>query len=530
MDRRAFLSRAFTPASSRFGNSYTPNHNRILSTDLTAYVPSAADPWDEFKVGHLLRRTMMMPLWADMTKLMGMTPSDAVDLLISTPSTPTRPTVADHGTESLDGLDVILQEALKSTWASDTASLAAWWATVLVTSPLSLVEKMVFFWSGSFTTQFNLDNINWVQAPLLYRQNELFRNNCLASFQDMAFGITLDGAMLVFLGGDQNNQSHPNENYARELMELFTMGLGQYTEGDVKEAARILTGWHASRYNDNHFNPNGLFNTFFTAGDHDTGAKQYLGVSFDSIPDAENTEDLVRKGEITKLINTIFTVRADAVATFICRKIYRFFVYSNPGATDENVIAEMAAIFKQNNFQIKPVISALLKSQHFYDNLNIGAQIKTPAEFTVGLARQLGYAQNIYGNMANMLQQLFQPPNVSGWTGWHDWITTNTFPVRAATSTSAINAMTDQQVLSFIAQFPNNNDAKTLIKNVGVLLLPRPLSQDRQDDLVNRLVGGDGANKDYEWPTILSSSPSTAARNMRDVLTEISILPDFQLC
>jgi uncharacterized protein (DUF1800 family) len=363
----------------------------------------------------------------------------------------------------------------------------------------------------------------------LYRQNNLLRALSLSSFRDMTFNITLDGAMLVFLGGDLNYAIHPNENYAREVMELYTMGLGNYSEGDVKEAARILTGWHASRYNDK-FNPNGIFVPFFTAADHDKGAKQYLGVSFDAIPDDQNTEDLVKKGEITKFIDTIFSERKDAVATYVCRKIYRFFVYSNPGATDEAVIAQMAQIFKDNNFQIKPVISALLKSAHFFDNANIGAQIKTPSEFCIGLARQLGYANGTSGNMNKMLEQYFQPPNVSGWTGWHDWITTNTFPVRSATSSAAIAAMTDQQVLDLIAQYPNNNDANKLVENLAATLMPRPLSKERHDDLVSRLVGGDGASKDYEWPTILATSPATAARNMRDVLTEISILPDFQLC
>ncbi|MBS1904092.1 MAG: DUF1800 domain-containing protein [Bacteroidetes bacterium] len=529
MDRRAFLTGTFASTRSRTSASYTPNNNRTLSTGLEPYVPSASAPWDAIRVGHLLRRTMMMPKWAEMSQLMAMTPSDSVDLLLNTTSSPAQPAVANHDTESPSGLDSALFEALKATWASDTESLRTWWINVLIASPLSIVEKMVLFWSGHFTTQFNLDNTDWVQAPLLYRQNSLFRALALASVRDMAFDVTLDGAMLVFLGGDLNNKSHPNENYGRELMELFTMGLGNYSEGDVKEASRILTGWHASRYNDA-FNPNGIFVPYFRPTDHDTGAKQYLGVTFDAISDAENTEDLVKKGEITKLIDTIFTERADAVAPFICRKIYRFFVYSNPGGTDETVIAAMAQILKDNNWQIKPVISALLKSAHFFDNANIGAQIKTPAEFVIGLARQLGFATNMSANMNGMLQTIFQPPNVSGWTGWHDWITTNTFPVRSADASAAIAAMTDQQTLDFISQFPNNNDANKLIENVAAMLIPRPLSQERHDDLVSRLVGGDGASKDYEWPTILATSSATAARNMRDVLTEISLLPDFQLC
>ncbi len=523
MDRRAFLSGRFA-SGSRTGNSFTPQE-RSLPTGLEPY----SGPWDAVRAGHLLRRTMMMPTWPDLAAILAKSPSEAVDLLLDTPSTPTPPTVANHDTESLDGLDTVLQAQLRSTWTSDWGTLQTWWANVLVQSPLSIVEKMAFFWSGHFTTQFNLDNTDYVQAPLLYIQNNVFRQLGLGSFHDLVYDITLNGAMLVFLGGDLNNKVHPNENYARELMELFTMGLGQYSEGDVREAARILTGWHIARYNDKPA-PNGLFVSYFTPKDHDQGAKQYLGETFSAVPDAENTEDLVKKGEIKKLIDTIFEQRSDAVATFICTKIYRFFVYSNPGGTDTAIIQAMAETFKKNNFEIKPVIAELLKSAHFFDNANIGAQIKTPAEFVIGLARQLGYSTTMAGNMTNMLQSIFQPPNVSGWTGWHDWITTNTFPVRAAVSAAAISALTDQQTLTFISQFPNNDDANKLIEAVAAMMLPRPLSQARHDDFVSRLVGGDGASKDYEWPTILSSSPSTAARNMRDVLTTITTLPDFQLC
>jgi uncharacterized protein (DUF1800 family) len=346
----------------------------------------------------------------------------------------------------------------------------------------------------------------------------------------MTFGITIDGGMIIFLGGNLNNKNHPNENYARELMELFTMGIGNYSEGDVQQAARILTGWHACRYTNAFRPPSGIFTSYFSPKDHDQGSKQYLGVSFPSVPDAENTEFLVKKNEIEKLIDTIFEQRTQETAIYICRKIYRFFVYSSPGGTDEAVITAMAKIFTDNNFQIKPVISALLKSAHFFDNANIGAQIKTPAEYVIGFARQFNFVTAMSPNMTAMLQTIFQPPNVSGWTGWHDWITTNTFPVRSKLAADAIAAMTDAQTLVFINQFSDPTDAKQLVKDLGALLLPRPLSQARQDDFVNRLVGGDGASKDYEWPGILSGSPSTAARNMRDLLVTLVQLPDFQLC
>jgi uncharacterized protein (DUF1800 family) len=395
---------------------------------------------------------------------------------------------------------------------------------------------MTFFWSGHFTSQFDASD-SYVVAPLLYQQNQLFRNNWnnngQSNFKDLTFNVTLDGAMLVYLGGILNKKSGANENYARELMELFTMGLGNYTEGDVKEAARILTGWRVAQFTDDPF-PNGLLQTYFSPSDHDEGNKTFLGVQFSAIVDADNTEFLVKKNEIQLLIDTIFSVRQQAVATFICTKIYQFFIYSNPSASDQNVIAAMAALLIKNNFDVLPVMSTLLKSAHFFDNANIGCQIKTPAEFIIGIARQLGYATGMAGNMTTILQEMFNPPNVSGWTGWHDWVTTNTYPVRSTVAAAAIAAMTDNDVIAFITQFPDNTDANLLITHLGALMLPRKLSQTisgvqgRHDDLVTRLVGQN--NPDYEWPTILSTTPSDAARNMRDVLTTICNLPDYQLC
>ncbi len=526
MDRRSFLTGWASAAAAPVKFSSSSTHERTLSTGLERWVATTAEPWDAVRQGHLLRRTMMLPKWSEIDTISKLTPSDAVDLLLNTPSNPAPPSNADHVTYSMKGLDSVLANQLKGTWAGDDAVLKNWYANVLLNSPLSIVEKMTFFWSGHFTSQFVADE-SYVIAPLLYRQNKLLRDTGLLNFKDLASNITLDGAMLVYLGGILNTKSRANENYARELMELFTMGLGNYTEGDVKEAARILTGWRVAQYNDEP-TPNGIFNTYFSPGDHDIGNKTYLGVTFSAIVDADNTEYLVKKNEIQLLIDTIFSVRKLAVATFVSRKIYKFFIYSNPAGADEAVISAMAGLLIQNNFDIKPVMATLLKSAHFFDNANIGAQIKTPAEFIIGIARQLGYSTNMSGNMTTILQEMFNPPNVSGWTGWHDWITTNTYPVRSTVVTAAIGAMTDQNVLDFINQFPANNDANKLITSLGALMLPRKLAKARHDDLVNRLVGNTG--RDYEWPNILSTTPNTAVIYMRNVLKTICNLPDYQLC
>jgi hypothetical protein len=172
-------------------------------------------------------------------------------------------------------------------------------------------------------------------------------------------------------------------------------------------------------------------------------------------------------------------------------------------------------------------MSTLLKSEHFFDNANIGAQIKTPAEFEIGLARQLASSRTLASDMGELGQVLFDPPNVSGWPGHHEWITTTTFPLRAEIAQDVVADMTEQTLLDFIESFANHTDAVALIDGVAALLLPRAMSTERSKSLRSRLVGG---GMDYEWPQILQSSPSTAARNMREVLATIVQLPDFQLC
>lgn len=477
------------------------------------------------RIGHLLRRTTFLPRWSDIAALQSLSPSAAVDLLLSTPYEPPAPSVAESITESLAGLEQSLRSAIQSRWRADAEKLRTWHSEVMRDAPLSIAEKMTSFWSNHFATEFRVDD-EYVVAPLLYRQNRLFRQAGLGSFRTLMANVTLDGAMLVYLGGNLNTSDRPNENFAREMLELHTTGLGHYTEGDIKEAARILTGWRVAQYSDEPA-PNGTFTPYFHPPTHDVNGKQFLGVSFAARDSSTNTEFLVRRDEVERMIGVIFERRPQACAEFICSKLYRYFVYGSPTAGDQEVIAAMAALLIESNWEIRPVMSSLLKSAHFFDNVNIGAQIKTPAEFEVGLARQLGSDRALADDMRRLGQELFDPPNVSGWPGHHEWITTTTFPVRAEVAQSVITALEEDELLTFIRSFPGNTDAVTLVSAVAALLLPRPMSAERARSLRSLLVGG---GMDYEWPTILASSPSTAARNMREVLSTIAQLPDFQLC
>ncbi len=523
MNRRNFFAHWFTrPASNVAGEGVS---RRPLSSGLEPFVPTTEQPWDIHRAGHLLRRTTFLPRWVDINALVSLTPSAAVDLVLDTPSAPERPSLADNVTESLEGLNLELQNVVKGQWRSDMGALRSWLVDAMKAANVSIAEKMTFFWNGHFTSEFETDD-TFVVAPLLYRQNQLFRERGLGNFKDLVMAVTLDGAMLVYLGGNLNNAGAPNENYARELLELFTTGLGHYTESDVQHGARILTGWRIARYSDEPA-PNGIFKTYFAPNKHDINAKEFLGVSFPARDVQTNTEFIVQRDEVRRLVDTIFEKRGRAVAEFLCKKIYRYFVYSNPSGYDQAVISAMADLFVASNFEIKPVMAALLKSAHFFDNANIGAQIKTPAELEVGLIRQLGYAANAPADMKKIDQDLFDPPNVSGWPGYRDWITTTTYPIRSDFAHAAVSGMTDDAIVSFIKSFADFTDVVKLTRNAAGVLLPRPLSDARLATLKGKLVG---AAPDYEWPDIINGSPSTAARNMRDMLLTVVDLPDFQLC
>ncbi len=296
MDRRSFFSGKFHAREPRKTPSNAPLQRPAAG--LQPFVPNAEQPWDALRVGHLLRRTTFLPRWNDISQILSLSPSEAVDLLLNTPSETERPDVADNVTESLEGLDVTYQNIVRGQWRSDADKLRVWYTGVMRDAGLTIREKMTGFWSNHFATEFVVD-LDFVVAPLLYRQNQMFREIGLGSFRDLVMGVTLDGAMLVYLGGHLNVKGKPNENYAREILELHTTGLGQYTEGDIKEAARILTGWKVAQYSDQAA-PNGMFVPYFIPRDHDIDAKQFLGISFPARDNDSNTEFLVRRDEVRR--------------------------------------------------------------------------------------------------------------------------------------------------------------------------------------------------------------------------------------
>jgi uncharacterized protein (DUF1800 family) len=333
--------------------------------------------------------------------------------------------------------------------------------------------------------------------------------------------VTIDPAMLDYLNGSTNTKTNPNENHARELQELFTIGKGpeiapgnytNYTEDDVKAAAKILTGWR--------FDSTSL-SSYFTLSRHDTTSKQFSADYGGTV--VPGSFDPTGHAEIDALLAMIFLQQE--TAKFICRKLYRWFVYYViDSAAEANVIGPLADIFRNSNYEIKPVLSALFKSQHFYDPVNIGCVIKSPIDHAVGLCRETGVVfpsssdlaaqynhwRYIRTQAANAQMDLGDPPNVAGWAAYYQspqfyemWINSDTLPKRVqfsdklTTTGNRLNGFTlIVDPLAFAAQTSNAADPDVIVAEFALLLFPTALTANQHQFLLDILLSGLPA---YEW-------------------------------
>ncbi len=280
----------------------------------------------------------------------------------------------------------------------DLKSLNLAWLNEMIDTDAQLREKMSLFWHGHFASR----NLNIFYQQLLLAT---IRKNALGNFGDLLREVSKSAAMINFLNNNQNRKDHPNENFAREVMELFTMGRGNYTEDDVKQAARAFTGWGA--------NLQGEF--VFRKFQHDNGDKTFLGKSGNLDGD--------------DVLNILLEQRH--TAQFIARKIYRFFVNDN---VDEQKAEWLGNRFYQSNYDIKSLMEDIFTSDWFYSERNIGSKIKSPIELIVGIRRML--PMNIENEDVMLIVQrllgqlLFYPPNVAGWPGGTSWIDSSTLMFR----------------------------------------------------------------------------------------------------
>ena len=296
------------------------------------------------------------------------------------------------------GLKPEEKQMLRKQSVRDIFKLNIRWLQEMTESPAQLREKMSLFWHGHFATK---------TVNILYDQEllNIIREHALGSFRDLLVNVSKSASMIRFLNNNQNKKGHPNENFARELMELFTIGRGNYTETDVKESARAFTGWNADVRGTFDFHPR----------QHDDGIKVFMGKTGNF-----SGEDI---------LNILLDQKQTAV--FITRKIYRYFVNDVPS---EEIVNSLANRFFENNYNIQDLLSGLFTASWFYDAKNIGSQIKSPILWMVGIRRQL--PMEIQNPGAQLLlerllgQVLFSPPNVAGWPGGKYWIDSSSLMLR----------------------------------------------------------------------------------------------------
>lgn len=547
MDRRDFL----TAARKKIHRSVTAEPPRTLS-GLTPY----NGPWTKNEVQHLLKRTLFGSTLADINYFKNLTASQAVDLLLNPTAPLPSPPVNDYNSSTVTDPVVPAGQTWINSPTNDgtinslrRASFKKWWTGVQINQDRSIREKMTLFWANHFATEsVDIGNAHWV-----YWHHALMRQNALGNFKQLVKSVTIDAGMLRYLNGYLNTNTAPDENYARELQELFTIGkdgMNLFTEDDVKKAARVLTGWRI----------NGTtYASFFDATKHDSSSKTFS--SFYNNTTITGKTGAAGATETDDLINMIFA--KDEVALFICRKIYRWFVYYKiDSATEANVIQPLAVIFRNNNYEIKPVLSALLKSEHFFDVLNQGCQIKSPVDHIVSCLREFnmvfptdyadayGMWNYIRGWSASMTQDLADPPSVSGWPAYYQtpmfyeiWINSDTLPKRNRfTDTMITTGYTRNgkkiiiDAVTFAKTLTNPGDPNALIDEILSIIYRVPLSVVSKQNMKQQILLSN-QTQDYYWSdawTAYIANPTTSNYNivntrLKALLQYLMNLAEYQL-
>ncbi len=380
-----------------------------------------------------------------------------------------------------------------------------WWLRRLIQTGRPLEEKLTLFWHGHFATGYRTIEDSYH----MFQQNQLFRKYASGNFADLVMRILRNPAMLKYLDNDESRRGRPNENLARELMELFVLGEGHgYTENDIKEGARALTGF---TFDDDAFR--------FDAGNHDGESKTILGQTGDW-----DGDDFAR----------IILSRRET-SEFLCGKLYRFFVNDAPGMPDTKCKAfsnALAAELRKQQYEMKPVLRMLFRSQHFYDAANRGATIKSPTQLIVQTIRELGTPPRELGSLNSagdlMGQSLFMPPSVKGWDGGQAWINTSTYFVRQNLAVYLITGLRpdafdwdadlakwDTTALEAAIARGTEGDASKEADALLDLVLCAPATAARRAQFQTYVTGLKG--------------PLTGAR-LVSALCLITAMPEYQLC
>lgn len=504
-------------------------------------------PFGRPELLHLLRRTLFGVSPADMDHFQGMSLTQVVDALLTFGTSvppPIKAYTAPDGNNQPDPSLIDPDVPFGSTWvntASDPQapidprgariqSLAAWQMGLYLDQERNLREKMTLFWSNHMPVQ--AQQVFMPEA--LYSMNQLLRTQCLGNFRQLMYDVTLEPAMLIYLNGYLNIATAPDENYARELMELFTLGQGSgYTESDVQAAAQVLTGWTVQLQSGGQpIVPQTIFLPFL----HAITDKQFSPFFNNTVIQGQTGAN-GGAAELNALLDMIFS--KEEVSLFICREIYRWFVHGAIDATAEaDVIVPLAELFRNNAGapdQLRIVMHALLTSDHFFTADLRGCMIKSPADLVLGALRMFNMPMpdatqfeaqyrvwmDVYYLVAYCGQEIGNVPNVAGWPAYYQypqyddiWVDTATFPARnyslqgivyAGFSTPANLYQPQSQnlefkvdLVAFCEQLSNPGDPDQLLADMAELYYGTPVSQAVRDQLKTSILLL-GQTQDYYW-------------------------------
>ena len=568
LKRRQFLQEAASALLPDGTSSSNPNYIDYSNKTLPTQLGKAATGLSEYKgsfgdseILHLCRRTLFGVKKSDVDFFKTKSMNEAVDFILNINAVEPSFPLNHYGTNTnLPDTEVPYGQ----TWvnaslngnlnAARIQSFKAWWISLMLNQDRNIREKMTLFWHNHFSTETNVVK----DARYVFKNNSLLRSNCLGDFKALVIAISTDPAMLVYLNGEQNNKTSPDENFGRELQELFTVGKdlpNHYTEDDVKMAAKVMTGWRNNATN---------ISSYFDSTKHDTSNKQFSSFYSNTLLTGR-TGTTAGAQELNDLVSMIFA--QDEVSKFICRKIYRYFVYYVIDETVElNVIQPLAKIFRDNNYQIAPVLSTLFKSEHFYDVLNRGCIIKQPMDYLIGMSRQFNlqfpdgtnplqtYTHWAYVQQVGLSlgQDIGDPPNVAGWPAFYEdpqyyelWINSDSLPKRNQICDSLNYTGFNRQsfklifdLLAFAQQFNTPEEPNALISQITKLLYGIDVSQTVKDGLKTSFLLS-GQSSDHYWtdawnaytaaPTD-SSKKSTVNSRLQALIKYVCGQAEHQLC
>jgi uncharacterized protein (DUF1800 family) len=499
-----------------------------------AFLDKYTGPWNLQVAQHLLRRTTYGVTIKAAKAIANTSLDETINGLFSSSALPSPPLNNYYADDPNVPIGQTWVDKLQTQGVNGyrQTSLRAWTMDLMMQPVPNIREKMTVFWHNHFV----VEGIN--DARLMYNYITLIRKNALGDFKQLTKDMTIDVAMLAYLNGDDNTNTAPNENYARELMELFTLGKGDiagpgdyttFTEKDVKEIAKSLTGW-ISIVN------NLPIRAEFRTGRHDTTAKQ-LSHRFNNATIANNGAN-----EYKDIIDLIFT--KPEVALFIARKFYRWFVNPIIDATIETeVISPLALIIRTDNYRVERALKTLLSSQHFYDECNIGVLIKNPNDFVLSLLNQFeilppadplfkeNVLRTVYSNTVSQQMGIFQAPNVAGWQAFYQepnfdglWLNSTTLPIRKVTTDAiagpgvSVNNTNGYRLridhLKYLDTLDNPSDVDAVLDQTTQYIFAKPIAPNQRAVLLNLLLNGNSAATWTNWYNDYKANPTVEAKRL----------------